>query len=334
MTEATSPRGPSRQAARILAASILGASLFGAPSARAEYPDRPIRLVVPFAPGGGGDVAGRIVAPCATRALGQPVVVENRPGAGGTIGTDAVAKAAPDGYTLAALSLSSAVLNAFLYRQLPYDTRRDLTAVSEIGRSPNIVAVRTGLPVTSLQELMAYVRRNPGRVTYGSGGSGTTVHLSGVLFGRLLGTEMTHVPYRGGSPALTALVANEVDLLIIEMPTILPQLRDSTVRALALTATRRAASVPDVPTTSEAGLQGFEMANWFGIYAPARTPRPIVDRISTAIARAVADPDCRSRLTGLGIDPAGSTPDAFSAFWDSELSHWGPIVRESGARVD
>lgn len=308
--------------------------LGGVRVSQAEYPERPIRVIVPFAAGGGGDVVGRIGAACISQRLGQPVVVENRPGAGGTIGTDVVTKAAPDGYTLGLLSLSSGVLNGSLYQHLPYDLRRDLAAVTEVGRVPNVITVRQSLPVRDVSGLIAYARAQPGRVTYGSGGAGTIVHLATVLLGQRTSIELTHVPFRGAAPALNAVIAGQVDLLIAELPTLLGQIRDGSIRALAVTAPHRADALPDVPTAAEAGLPDFDMPNWFGFFAPAATPTAAIRRVAEAMAAAVADPACRDRMLPLGIEPTGSDPATFTAFWHRELDHWGPIVRASGAVVD
>ena len=325
-----------RHAAVALPLLLLAAALppLAAPRPVAAYPDRAIRLVVPFAPGGGTDVVARVAAQCMSAGLGQSVVIDNRAGAGGTIGTDLVAKSPPDGYTLAALTLSSAVLNAHLYQRLPFDMRRDLAAISEIGRSPNILAVRRDLPARDLAGLIAHARANPGRITYGSGGNGTIVHLSTVLFANTAGAELTHVPFRGGGPAMQALVAGQIDLMIDSLPVLMQQVRDGSIRGLAVTAPRRVDAFPDLPTVAESGLPGYATQNWFGLFAPARTPRPVIHRLAAEVARVVADPDCRRRLIDLGVEPVGSDPAAFTAFWESELAYWGPVVRASGATVE
>jgi tripartite-type tricarboxylate transporter receptor subunit TctC len=302
--------------------------------AQPAYPDRPIRLVVPFAPGGGSDIVARIAAACMSQGLGQQVVVENRAGAGGTIGADVVAKAAPDGYTLVLHTLSSAVLNVFLYARLPYDPRRDFAPVAEIGRAPNILAVRRDLPARSVAELIELARREPGRINYGSGGNGTIVHLSAVLLADMAKVELTHIPFRGGGPSMNALVAGQVDMMIDAVPVLLPQVRDGSARALAVTSPARVPLLPEVPTVAESGLPGYETQNWYGIYAPGRTPRPVIDRLAAEVARVVADPDCGRRLVELGVTLVGSGPDAFRAHWEAELEVWGPIIRASGARLD
>ncbi len=317
--------------AMLAAAAML---LVGANPVRAEFPERLIRLVVPFAPGGGSDIVGRIVASCMSTGLGQQVVVENRAGAGGTIGADNVAKSPADGYTLVLHTLSSSVLNIFLYSRLPYDPRRDFAPIAEVGRAPNILAVRRDLLARSVQDLIELARRDPGRLTYGSGGNGTIVHLSAVLLANMANIELTHVPFRGGGPSMNALVAGQVDMMIDAVPVLLPQVSDGGVRALAVTSPQRVAVLPDVPTVAESGLPGYETQNWYGIFAPARTPRPIIDRVAAEVARVVADPVCSRRLVDLGVNLVGSDPDAFSSFWQHEMEVWGPIVRSSGARLD
>jgi tripartite-type tricarboxylate transporter receptor subunit TctC len=313
----------------ILAALAAALSL---PAAAQEWPTRPIRLIIPFAAGGGTDVVARVAVSCMS--LGQPIVVDNRAGAGGTIGTDLAAKAAPDGYTLVSLTLSTAVLNTFLYQNLTFDTRRDLAAVAEIGRSPNIVAVRRDFPAQDIAGLIAYARANPERVTYGSGGSGTIVHLSTVLFANMAGVRMQHVPFRSGTQGLQAVMAGQVDLIIDSLPVLQGAARDNTVRGIAVTSAARLPEFLNLPTVIESGLPGFETQNWFGIFAPSRTPRAIVDRVASEVTRVTRDPACRQKLVDIGVGPTGLGPEAFTAFWDSELAAWGPIVRSSGARVE
>jgi tripartite-type tricarboxylate transporter receptor subunit TctC len=307
-------------------------ALLALPAAAQEWPTRPIRLIIPFAAGGGTDVVARVAVSCMS--LGQPIVVDNRAGAGGTIGTDLAAKAAPDGYTLVSLTLSTAVLNTFLYQNLTFDTRRDLAAVAEIGRSPNIVAVRRDFPARDIAGLIAHARANPERVTYGSGGSGTIVHLSTVLFANMAGVTMQHVPFRSGTQGLQAVMAGQVDLIIDSLPVLQGAARDNSVRAIAVTSAARLPEFPNLPTVIESGLPGFETQNWFGIFAPARTPRAIVDRVANEVTRVTRDPACRQKLVDIGVGPTGLGPEALTAFWDSELAAWGPIVRSSGARVE
>jgi tripartite-type tricarboxylate transporter receptor subunit TctC len=318
----------------LAAAAAIWAGLAAAPAVAQAWPDRPIRLIIPFPPGGGTDVVARVAALCLQQGLGQNVVIDNRAGAGGTVGTDLAAKAAPDGYTFVSLTLSSAVLNSFLYRSLPFDVRRDFQAVAEIGRSPNIVAVRRDFPARDVAGLIAHARARPGEVTYSSGGNGTIVHLSSVLFANMAGVRMQHVPFRGGGPALQSVMAGQVDLMIDSLPVVQGSVRDGSIRGIAVTSAARLPAFPDLPTVGESGLPGYETQNWFGIFAPARTPRPIVDRMAAEVARITADEACRRRLSDIGVDPTGSGPEEFTAFWDRELATWGPIVRDSGASVE
>ncbi|MGG5823263.1 Bug family tripartite tricarboxylate transporter substrate binding protein [Falsiroseomonas sp. HW251] len=313
-------------------AALFGALAPVAPAGAQAWPDRPVRLIIPFPPGGGTDVVARVAAQCMN--LGQPIVIDNRAGAGGTIGTEAAAKAPADGYTLVSLTLSSAVLNTFLYNNLGFDTRRDLAAVAEIGRSPNIVTVRPNFPARDVRGLIEHARANPERVTYSSGGNGTIVHMSSVLFANMAGVRLQHVPFRGGGPALQSVMAGQVDLMIDALPVVGAAVRDGSIRGLAVTAAQRLPQFPDLPTVAESGLPGYETQNWFGIFAPARTPRAVVDRVAAEVARIARDPACRARLTDIGVEPTGLGPEPFTAFWDQELATWGPIVRDSGARVE
>jgi tripartite-type tricarboxylate transporter receptor subunit TctC len=322
-----------RHAAVLLGA--LSAAPFTTPQALAQgYPDRPIRMIIPFAAGGGTDVVGRVAALCMGPSLGQQIVVDNRAGAGGTIGTDLAAKAPADGYTVTVLTTSTAVINPFLYERLPFDTRRDFAAVSEIGRSPNVVAIRPGHPARDLAAFLADARARPEQVTYGSGGNGTIVHLSALLLANMAGARMQHVPFRSGTQALQAVMSNQVDLIVDSLPVVLAQVRDGSVRGIAVTSAARLPQLPDLPTVQESGLAGYETHNSFGLFVPVRTPRPIVDRLSAEVGRLTRDPTCRARLTEMGVDPIGSSPEEFTAVWDRELARWGPIVRASGAKVE
>lgn len=315
----------------VAAAALLAAPVMAQAPAPA-WPDKPIRLIIPFPPGGGTDVVARVAAQCMN--LGQPIVIDNRAGAGGTIGTELAVRAPADGYTLVSLTLSSAVLNAFLYHNLSFDTRRDLAAVAEIGRSPNIVAVRPDFPARDVRGLIEHARANPEGVTYSSGGNGTIVHMSSVLFANMAGVRMQHVPFRGGGPALQSVMAGQVDLMIDALPVVGAAVRDGTIRGIAVTSTQRLPQFPNLPTVAESGLPGYATQNWFGIFAPARTPRTVVDRVAAEVARVSRDPACSRRLAEIGVDPTGLGPTEFTAFWDQELATWGPIVRASGATVE
>lgn len=323
---------------RRTAAAVAGAALLALAAPQAAlaqaYPARPVRMIVPFAAGGTADIVGRLLASCMQNALGQPVVVENRGGAGGTIGTDVAAKAAPDGYTIILHTVSSAVLNGFLYRNLPYDARRDFVAVSQVARAPNVLAVRADLPARSVQDLIALMRARPGALSYGTSGAGTILHLSAALFTRMAGVEAAHVPYRGEGQAINDMLAGQIDFMVNVIPALLPQVREGRFRALGVTTAERAALLPGVPTIAEAGLPGYETYIWHGVYAPVGTPTPVVERLAEAAIQAVTEPGCRQRMIDLGLDLVGSRPDAFTAFWDQQIAYWGPVVRASGATLD
>jgi len=299
-----------------------------------DYPTRPVRMVVPFAAAGTADIVARLVASCMAPFLGQPVVVENRGGAGGTIGTDAVAKSAPDGYTIALHTVSSAVLNGFLYKNLPYDIRRDFAAVSQVGLAPNVLAIRAEIPARTVQDFIALLRAKPGGYSYGSSGPGTILHLSSALFTRMAGVEATHVPYRGEGPAINDMMAGNIDFMINVIPALLPFVRDGRFRALGVSTAQRVPLLPDVPTIAEAGLPGYETYIWHGLFAPAATPGPLIERLADAAVKAVREPGCRQRMVEIGVDPVGSRPAEFTAFWDQQMRYWGPVVQASGATLD
>lgn len=320
---------------RLALAGLAGLALLAlAPSALAQgaYPQRPIRLVVPFAPGGGSDVAGRLAAQCMGPKLGQTIVVENRGGAGGNIGMEAVVKSPADGYTLGFLTTSTAVVNVFLYQNLNFNIRQDFQPVGEVGRSPSVLGVRRGL-ATDLAGLRAAGARSGG-LTYGSGGNGTVPHLAGTILGRALGVEMTHVPFRGAGPALTAVVAGQVDILMESVPVMLGQIQAGLVVPLAVASPRRDPLLPNVPTTAEVGLQGMEIENWYGVFAPSGVPASIVETLARALREGLADPACQTRMTELGLVRGTADPVAFRAYWQAELDRWGPVVAASGARVE
>ena len=303
-------------------------------SAQGDWPVRSIRLVVPFAAAGAADIVTRLAASCMAPLLGQPIVVENRGGAGGTIGTDNVAKSPPDGYSIAMHSVSSAVLNSFLYKNLPYNVRRDFVAISQIGMSPNVLAIRADIPARTVSEFIALMKARPGGYSYGSSGPGTILHLSAALFARMAGVEVTHVPYRGEGPAINDMMAGNIDFMVNVVPALLPYVRDGKFRALGVSTATRLPLLPEVPTIAEAALPGYETYIWHGLFAPAGTPAPIVARLAEVARQAVNEPACRQRFLDLGVQPVGSTPAEFTAFWDRQMEYWGPVVRASGASLD
>jgi tripartite-type tricarboxylate transporter receptor subunit TctC len=300
----------------------------------ANYPTRPIRMIVPFAAGGAADLVARVIAQGMADELGQPVVVENRGGSGGVIGTEAVLQAPADGYTIAFHSMSSAVLNAGLYRNLSFDIHRAFMPVSLVGTVPNIVVVNPRVPARTLQELIALLKREPGRHTYASSGPGTIVHLSAHMLAQMAGAEAVHVPYRGSGPAMNDLIAGTVDFMVDTLPSVIPFVRSGQLRALAVTTRERSAALPEVPTAAEAGLPGYETYNWHGVFAAAATPAAMVARLERAARAAATTGATHRRLVEVGVDPRGSSAAELASFWDAQLALWIPIVRSSGATAD
>ncbi len=321
---------------RVMRIFCLGLLLTAAPAhaQTGEYPVRAIRMIVPFAAGGSADLVARITAQGMSEQLGQSVVVENRGGSGGVIGSEAVLAAAPDGYTIAVHSMSSAVLNAGLYRNLPFDLRRAFSPVALIGSVPNIVVVNPRLPARNLQELIALIRREPGRRTYASSGAGTIVHLSGHMLAQMAGVQMVHVPYRGSGPAMADLIAGTVDMMVDTLPSTIPLVRGGQLRALAVTTRTRSAALPEVPTAIEAGLPGYETYNWHAVFVASAVPRPVIARLEAAAIAAVANPAVRQRLVENGVDPRGDGAAALEAFWDAQMALWVPLIRASGATAE
>ncbi len=313
---------------------LLGFALLpGAARAQEAFPTRPIRMIVPFAPGGAADLVARITAQALQESLGQPVVVDNRGGSGGVIGSEAALSAAKDGYTIVFHTLSSAVLNAGLYN-LSFDMRRAFVPLALVGLVPNIVLVNPRVPAHSLQELIALLRREPGRHSYASSGAGTITHLSAHMLAAQAGVEMVHVPYRGSGPAMADLIAGTVEVMVDTMPSTLPAVRAGQLRALAVTTRERTPVLPDLPTVQEAGLPGYESYNWHGLFAPAGVPAPILARLEQAARTALAAPATQRKLEEVGVAPRPLGAEEFGAFWDQQLALWIPIIRSSGATAN
>jgi tripartite-type tricarboxylate transporter receptor subunit TctC len=312
---------------------VLLAVAIAFPVAAQNYPSRPVRLLVGFAPGGGVDINARMLAPKLSEYLGQQVVVENVPGAGTNIANERVAKSAPDGYTLL-INTAALAINMSLYRNLPFDALRDFTPVSVFSESPNVLVVNAKLPAASVKELVAMARSAPGKLNYSSAGVGTTQHLAAELFKLRTGTFIVHIPYKGTSPSLTALIAGEVDLSFANVPSIQAHLKSGRLRALATAAPRRDPQLPDVPTMKEAGVEGVEVVVWYGVLAPAGTPRDIVQTLANGIVRATRDPEVRRRMLEQGAEPVGSTPEEFAKLLREEVARWAEVVKISGARAD
>ncbi len=312
----------------------LGAALPMAARAQPAWaPDRPIRLVVPFAPGGSTDLIARLVATAVGERLSQPVVVENRAGAGGNIGAEAVIRAAPDGYTLFISTSGVIAANKALYRNLAFDAAQDLVAISQISFVPNVLVVTPSLPVHSVAELIARARQHPGEMSYGTAGVGTSQHLSGALFAERAGLNLIHVPYRGGAPAVTDLLSGKINFIMSPINEVLEHIRSGQLRALGVTTRQRTALLPQLPIIAET-LPGYEIALWNGLMAPNHTPAPVIARLAAEAQAALQQPDLRRKLAEQGAEPVGSSPAEFAAFIRSEVPKWTAIVRASGASAD
>ena len=316
-----------------LVGAVLGAmALVCASPSQAQYPAKPIRLVVTFPTGGAPDILARIFAEKTT--LGQAIVVDNKPGAGGNIGAEIVAKAPADGYTLVMATVGTHAINGALYSKMPYDMVKDFTPVGMIASTPNLLVVNNDLPVKSVPDLVAHMKANPNKLSFGSPGIGSSIHVSGELFKSMTGTQMTHVPYKGRQFAIPDLLGGSIQLMFDNMPSALPLVKEGKLRALGQTGARRSSSAPDVPTIAEQGLPGFEATAWFAIYAPANTPRDIVSRLNAEILRIYKLPDVAERLKTLGLDSILSTPDELAKYQAGEIAKWAKVVKDSGARAD
>jgi tripartite-type tricarboxylate transporter receptor subunit TctC len=326
---------PSLLRATAMLAGIAAIALAQPAAAQAPaYPTKAIRLVVPFPPGGATDILARNVAQKLSETWGQRVVVDNRPGAGGNIGSELVAKAAPDGYTLEMGTVGTHAINASLYSKMPYDHVKDFAPIILVAGVPNVLVVNPSLPVNSVQELIAYAKANPGKLNFASSGPGTSIHLSGELFKVMAGVQMTHVPYKGSAPALQDLLGGQVQLMFDNLPPSLPQIKGGKLRALAVTSLTRAPALPDVPTIAESGLPGFEASSWFGILAPASTPPAIIAKVNAEVAKWLASPEGKDKLAAIGANAGGGSPEDFARHIQAETAKWAKVVKESGAKVD
>ena len=314
---------------------LLGAFLaFATGAVAAEFPARPIRMVVPFGAGSNTDLLARTVAARMAEHWGQQVVVDNRPGAGGNIGTDLVAKAPPDGYTVVLGAASVLAINQSLYSQMPYDSNTAFAPITNMVKTTNVLVVAPSLPVRSVPELIAYGKANPGKLTYASSGAGGSIHLSGELFKSMSGITMEHIAYKSSPLAHIDIIAGQVHAMFDAMPTALPQVKAGRLRALAVTTAKRSAQLPDLPTIAEAALPGFEASGWFGFAAPARTPREIVLTLNKEIVRILALPDVKERLIAQGADPVGDTPEEFAQYIKAEAAKWGRIIKALNLKIE
>lgn len=317
-----------------VSAALAAASLLAAPALADDYPARPIKLVVPFAPGGSSDSLARIVAPELASRLGQQVVIENVPGAGGNIGIDAVARSAPDGYTLGLATPGPIVVNVSLMDSLPYDPLKDLAPIAMVGDLPIVLVATKSLPSNDVSALIAADKAEPGSLYYASAGVGTTMHLSGALFNALAGTTLEHVPYGGAGAAITDLIGGEVQLGFLDLPATMSHLQSGALKAIAVGNRKRAMSLPGVPTIAEQGVEGYETSGWLGILAPAGTPAGVVAKVHVALAETMALDSVRERLLQIGIEPTINTPAEFSDFIKSEIPKWADVIKVSGAKSE
>ncbi len=320
---------------RIVATALAAACGIAAPPATAQgYPAKPVKLVVPFPPGGSLDFAGRLIAQKLTEAWSQSVVVENKPGAGGNIGADLVAKAPADGYTILLGALSTHAVNPSLYASMPYDAVRDFAPITLIAVTPNVLVVNANSPVRNVVEFIAYTKANPGKLSFGSGSNGSAGHLAGELYKVETGTDAVHIPYKGGAPATQALLAGDTQFMFDNLANAMAQVKGGKLRALAVTTARRSSLAPDLPTMAEAGLPGFDISTWYGLFAPAGTPSAIVAKWNADVTKILNAPDVRARFVADGAEPAPDTPEQFSQFIAAELAKYARIVKASGAKVD
>lgn len=320
------------RALKVVLLGALAAQLVPAYAAE-PYPSRAIRIISPFAPGGGNDVLSRIIAQKLTERVRQQVIVENRPGANGIIGTEAAARAAPDGYTICLIPSGHAV-NASLHHKLPYDTIRDFTPITLVGSSPLILALHPSVPAKSVKELAALAKARPGQLTYGSAGIGSSGHLGGALFDTLTGAKIVHVPYKGMGLAITDLIAGHISLVFGTSASVMPHVRAGRLRALATTGAKRSPALLKLPTVAEAGVPGYEAGLWYGFIGPARIPGDIVRRLNAEIVAVLESPDVRDRLASQGVDATPSTPEAFGKLMVSDLERWAKVVQRAGIRAE
>lgn len=318
----------------LIVAAVLALHGFSyATAAETRYPVKPLRFILPFPPGGPTDILGRLIGQKLSDQLGQPVVADNRPGAGGNLGAELAAKSPPDGYTIV-LSAPSIAISPTLYRKLNYDPIKDLAPISLVASIPNVLLVHPSVPVANLKELVQLARNNPGKLNFGSGGVGTSNHLGSEMLKGLAKINMVHVPYKGSNQAMINMMGGQVDMVVIGVPAALPQIKAGKVKALALLAPDRLQALPGVPTSREAGFDNFEVLTWYGILAPAGTPGEIVARLNAELVKVMHSPDMKERLLGIGFDPLTSTPEQFAGFIKTETVRWGKVIRDAGVRVD
>jgi tripartite-type tricarboxylate transporter receptor subunit TctC len=304
------------------------------PASAQAFPSKPVKLVVPFPPGGSLDNVGRLLAQKLSEAWGQQVVVENKPGAGGNVGADAVAKSPADGYTVVMGALSTHAVNPSLYAKMPYDAVKDFAPISLVAITPNVLIVNAATPVNSVRDMIAFAKANPGKVNFGSGSNGSAGHLAGELFKMETGTDVQHVPYKGGAPALQALLAGDTQFMFDNLANAMAQVKGGKVRAIAVTTAQRSKLAPELPTMAEGGMPGFDISTWFGLLAPAGTPADVIAKWNADVVKALNAPDVREKMLAQGAEPAPTTPAEFAAFIAREREKYAKIVKASGAKVD
>jgi len=320
-----------------LAAAAAASALLLAPlavQAQDTFPTKPITIIVPFPAGGTTDILARVVGQYMRDDLGQAVVVDNRAGAGGNIGGQLVARAKPDGYTIFMGTVGTHAINQSLYKKMSFDPIKDFAPLSRVAMVPNLLVAHPSQPYKDVKEMIAYAKANPGKVTFGSSGSGSSIHLSGELFKQMAGVDMLHVPYRGSAPAVTDLLGGQIAVMFDNLPSAIAQVKSGKLRALAVTTAKRSPALPDVPTIAEGGVPGYEATSWFGLLAPANTPAPVVAKLNASILKALADPEVKKKMEEQGAEPLGEKPEQFAEFIQSETAKWGGVVKQSGATVD
>ena len=319
----------------IASAAVLGAGLLTHTAAMAQaYPTKPVTIIVPFAAGGTTDILARIIGQALTAELGQSVVVDNRAGAGGNIGGQAAAKATPDGHTLFMGTVGTHAINASLYKKMPFDPVKDFAPLTRVANVPNLLVANPAQPYKSVKDLIAYAKANPGKVNFGSSGNGSSIHLSGELFKSLAKVDMQHVPYKGSAPAVTDLLGNQIGIMFDNMPSAIQHVRSGKLVPLAVITAKRSPELPNVPTIAEAGVPGYEATSWFGMFAPAGTPAPVLAKLNAAIVKVLAQPDVKKKINEQGAEVYSETPEQFAAFIQAESVKWGKVVKESGASLD
>jgi tripartite-type tricarboxylate transporter receptor subunit TctC len=317
----------------VMAAGVVALAPFAA-HAEAAFPSKALTLVVPFSAGGTTDILARVVGQYMSKDLGQPVIIDNRAGAGGNIGAQMVARAAPDGYTILMGTVGTHAINQSLYKKMAFDPIKDFAPISRVALVPNLLVSNPSQPFKTVKEMIAYAKANPGKLTFASSGSGSSIHLSGEMFQQMAGVEMQHIPYKGSAPAITDLLGGQTAVMFDNMPSAIGHVRAGKLRAIAVTTPNRSPALPNVPTIAESGVPGYSATSWFGILAPAGTPAPVIARLNASILKALADPEVKKKLAEQGAEPHGEKPEQFAEFIRSETAKWGKTVKVSGATAD